>query len=233
MARDGLTDKRWRYIYIYTVDPWALEKLETVNYLSCLWFNRVILFPGKWSRFRPRSKFRNCYGIQAAHLRFMVETRGNSITCSSIFQRDKPWMIGNPFHEIFSKERIYRSIERGAINKEFWEARKIVDREFWKRESRVFPSFIATHSWLSTPRCNNVAAQRDSLFTHHHKSEPREWAAGGGFGLRFEFDNRMVLPFLQKKKNSLQITLQFRTKISPTNAEKYLVLPSIVIVTKR
>lgn len=145
-------------------------------------------------------------------------------------------MIGNPFHEIFSKERIYRSIfcrsiERGAINKEFWEARKIVDREFWKRESRVFPSFIATHSWLSTPRCNNVAAQRDSLFTHHHKSEPREWAAGGGFGLRFEFDNRMVLPFLQKKKNSLQITLQFRTKISP--AEKYLVLPSIVIVTKR
>lgn len=230
MARDGLTDKRWKYIYIRSIlGPSKNSKRSIISLASgstgLFYFLANDPVSGRVQNLETVTESKPPI--------FVLWWRGNSITCSSIFQRDKPWMIGNPFHEIFSKERIYRSIERGAINKEFWEARKIVDREFWKRESRVFPSFIATHSWLSTPRCNNVAAQRDSLFTHHHKSEPREWAAGGGFGLRFEFDNRMVLPFLQKKKNSLQITLQFRTKISPTNAEKYLVLPSIVIVTKR
>lgn len=115
---DGLTDKRWRYIYIYIYTIVGSSKNSKRSIISAASGSTgLFYFLANDPDFR-RSKFRNCYGIQAARPRFL-ETKISSPVSS--------------FYSFFFEGKIRLFVHRGE-EAFFWEA----------RISRVFS--VATHS---------------------------------------------------------------------------------------
>lgn len=127
-------DRQTMKVYIYIVGSSKNSKRSIISAASGS--TGLFYFLANDPDFR-RSKFRNCYGIQAARARFL-ETK-----------------ISSPVSSFYSFFFEGRKFDFSSIEEK--------KRFFGRRESLVF--FPSRHTAVSSAqRCNNVAAQRDSLF---------------------------------------------------------------------